>query len=79
MVVVPNGSQIASLHRSHRRFHYADVDLADSAALLGVLRGARPPIDLVMHFAAVAYVGEYVQRKFCRSSCACAHRVGCFD
>lgn len=40
------------------RYHFHKVDLGDKQGLRRVLTTARPPIDLVMHFAAVAYVGE---------------------
>jgi len=54
---------VDNLYRGHRRavhpdaFFY-DVDLADTRALEHVLR--RHAIDCVMHFAALAYVGESV-------------------
>jgi UDP-glucose-4-epimerase GalE len=54
---------VDNLYRGHRRaVHpdalFYDVDLADTRALEHVLR--RHAIDCVMHFAALAYVGESV-------------------
>jgi len=54
---------VDNLYRGHRRaVHpdalFYDVDLADTRALEHVLR--RHTIDCVMHFAALAYVGESV-------------------
>ncbi|KAG2451063.1 hypothetical protein HYH02_004331 [Chlamydomonas schloesseri] len=41
-----------------RRFRFLRVDLGERAAVCGALARLRPRPDLVMHFAAVAYVGE---------------------
>ncbi|EFJ51669.1 hypothetical protein VOLCADRAFT_87343 [Volvox carteri f. nagariensis] len=41
-----------------RRFRFLRVDLGDRATLCSALATSSPPLDLVMHFAAVAYVGE---------------------
>jgi len=54
---------VDNLYRGHRRaVHpdatFAQIDLADNQALAGVLRAGA--IDCVMHFAALAYVGESV-------------------
>jgi len=46
----------------YRPFTYAEADLSEREAVLGVLRAANPPIDTVIHFAAVAFVGESVAR-----------------
>jgi UDP-glucose 4-epimerase len=46
---------LAGLHGP--RFRFVDGDLSDSVALDDALRG----VDLVMHFAALAYVGESVE------------------
>jgi len=43
---------------STKRFRFLNVDLGNKAAVLEALLTAQPRIDLVMHFAAVAYVGE---------------------
>ncbi|GIL63174.1 hypothetical protein Vafri_17285 [Volvox africanus] len=41
-----------------RRFRFLRLDLGDRAALCDALGRISPRVDLVMHFAAVAYVGE---------------------
>eukprot|EP00198_Chlamydomonas_reinhardtii_P005876 XP_001695212.1 NAD-dependent epimerase/dehydratase [Chlamydomonas reinhardtii] len=41
-----------------RRFRFLRLDLGERGALCGALQRAAPRPDLVMHFAAVAYVGE---------------------
>ncbi|KAG2496594.1 hypothetical protein HYH03_005416 [Edaphochlamys debaryana] len=41
-----------------RRFRFLRLDLGDRPALCAALSRLRPVPDLVMHFAAVAYVGE---------------------
>jgi len=56
---------IDNLCRGHRQAvhpgaEFSEVDLADTAALADILR--RHEIHCVMHFAALAYVGESVQR-----------------
>lgn len=40
------------------KFKFLYADLGDKQAVCALLAEARPRIDLVMHFAAVAYVGE---------------------
>ena len=54
---------VDNLYRGHRQAVHPDatlceIELADTRALLDVLRGHA--IDCVMHFAALAYVGESV-------------------
>ncbi|MFM7133204.1 MAG: UDP-glucose 4-epimerase GalE [Planctomycetota bacterium] len=63
---------VDNLYRGHRgaaerlaaaggaRFRFAEMDLADTAGLARVMR--ERGIELVMHFAALAYVGESVEK-----------------
>lgn len=41
------------------RFRFVNVDLGNAHALLSTLQHSQPPINLVMHFAALAYVGGW--------------------
>ncbi|NQT17213.1 MAG: UDP-glucose 4-epimerase GalE, partial [Planctomycetes bacterium] len=54
---------VDNLFRGHRRAvhpkaEFCEIDLADTVALTDILR--RREVDCVMHFAALAYVGESV-------------------
>jgi UDP-arabinose 4-epimerase len=51
--------QIASLH-APQFFKFYQADLGNLEALSGIFLEAQPAVDLIMHFAAIAYVGESV-------------------
>ncbi|GAX82572.1 hypothetical protein CEUSTIGMA_g9998.t1 [Chlamydomonas eustigma] len=51
--------QIASLH-APQYFKFHNADLGNQKLLSSILLAAHPAVDLVMHFAAIAYVGESV-------------------
>jgi hypothetical protein len=38
---------------------FLNVDLGQRADVCAALKAVKPPVDLVMHFAAVAYVGAW--------------------
>ena len=48
-----------------RRFRFLRLDLGERGALCGALQRAAPRPDLVMHFAAVAYVGAWLGGRVC--------------
>ena len=50
------------------KFKFLNVDLGNATAVSHVLLRASPPIELVMHFAAIAYVGECKERMAERTS-----------
>eukprot|EP00798_Chlamydomonas_sp_ICE-L_P007225 gene7225-332_t len=49
---------IDNLSRGNIGALFQPVDLGDKAEVVRLMKKASPPIDTVMHFAAVAYVGE---------------------
>ncbi len=52
-----------SLLAPQHRFSFVRVDLGHRETLVGVMQRLRPKPDLVIHFAAVAYVGESSARS----------------
>lgn len=44
------------------RFRFLNVDLGNKAAVCAALRTSKTKVDLVIHFAAVAYVGESMRQ-----------------
>ena len=55
-----NGGAIAKLSVLHptSKLRFLKSDLGDQEAVFAAFTTARPPIDIVMHFAAIAYVGQ---------------------